>query len=65
MKIVLKQCGEQKIEEAFAGSVHALLKHLAINPETVLVVRKGELLQLDDTVDADDDLEILSVVSGG
>ena len=65
MKIVLKQCGEHTVEEAFAGSVHDLLVHLAINPETVLVVRNGELLQLDDVVATTDNLEILSVVSGG
>jgi len=65
MNIVLKQCGEQKLSEHFEGSVLALLEKLEINPEAVLVVRNKTLLALDETVTDSDEIEVLSVVSGG
>jgi len=65
MKIIIKQCGEEKISKSFEGTVKSLLANLDINPETVLVVKNGELLQLGDFVSDNDIVEILSVVSGG
>ena len=42
-----------------------LLKKIDINPETVLVVRKDELLTEDRKLRNEDEVRILSVVSGG
>ncbi|HLC90984.1 MAG TPA: MoaD/ThiS family protein [Candidatus Nanoarchaeia archaeon] len=52
-------------EISFSGTVQELLHKLAINPETVLVVRNNEVLVEDETISKDDVIEILSVISGG
>lgn len=46
-------------------SVRALLEHLAINPETVLVIRGDTLVVKDAQLDDDDVIEIRPVTSGG
>jgi len=45
--------------------VSELLKELALNPETYLVMRDGQLLTRDDVVGGDDTVELLSSISGG
>jgi len=45
--------------------VKEVLRELGINPETVLVVREGELLTEDTRLSEDDQIEIISVISGG
>ena len=65
MKITMKQCGEHTVEHRFKGSAKKLLELLEINPETVLVVRNKELVDLDEVLDDKDEIEVLSVVSGG
>ncbi|MDR7416204.1 MAG: MoaD/ThiS family protein [Armatimonadota bacterium] len=45
--------------------VREVLDQLGLNPETVLVIRKTELLTLDAPVAEEDELEIRPVVSGG
>ncbi len=47
------------------SSVSELLKHLQINPETVLVVRENEVLTEDEALKDNDSVKILSVISGG
>ncbi|MBI2668778.1 MoaD/ThiS family protein [Candidatus Woesearchaeota archaeon] len=50
----------------FSGSkVEELLQHLKINPETVIVVRNDEVLTADEAVKNNDEIELLSVISGG
>lgn len=50
----------------FVGkNVEALLKHLKINPETVIVTRQGEVITEQEALAENDTLEILSVISGG
>lgn len=61
----MKQCGEHTIEKEFNGNAKSLLTLLEINPETVLVVRNNELIDLEENLEDTDDIEILSVVSGG
>ena len=58
-----KEGKERKIK--FSGTVKGLLKAMKLNPETVLVARKSELLTGDDNVDDSDEIKILSVISGG
>lgn len=51
---------------SFPGStVNELLKQLKINPETVLVVRKGEVLTEEEPLQEKDKIDLLSVISGG
>ncbi len=51
---------------SFTGTtVQELLTHLAINPETVLIVRKGEVITEQAVLQNKDTIEILSVISGG
>ncbi len=47
------------------SSVSELLRHLQINPETVLVVRENEVLTEDEALKDKDSVKILSVISGG
>ncbi|HAA89025.1 MAG: ThiamineS protein [Thermoanaerobacterales bacterium 50_218] len=42
-----------------------VLRELGINPETVLVIREGELVTEDTMLSEDDQIEIISVISGG
>ncbi len=65
MKITMKQCGEHTTQRKFKGTAKELLEILEINPETVLVVRNKELIDLDEVLDDKDEIEVLSVVSGG
>jgi sulfur carrier protein len=45
--------------------VLTLLRKLALTPETVMVIRGDRLLTEDELIQADDDIEIRSVISGG
>lgn len=50
----------------FSGkNVKELLTFLKINPETVILTRKNEILNQDDVLKNKDQIEILSVISGG
>ena len=42
-----------------------LLKKLNINPVTVIVSRNNELILEDDKINSNDEIKILSVISGG
>jgi len=64
MKIFVERKNENLAFE-FSGTVKALLSKIGVNPEEVLVVRGGELITLDDAVSNDDELRLLSVISGG
>ena len=47
------------------STVSDLLKKLNINPATVIVSRNNELIMEDEKLDNNDDIKILSVISGG
>ncbi len=64
MKIFIEKTKQEK-ELSFSGSCRALLEELGVNSEEVLVVRNKELISLDDFVDDDDEVRLLSVISGG
>lgn len=51
----------------FSGSmiVSVLLKKLDLLPESVMVIRGSSLLTEEERVQADDEIEIRSVISGG
>lgn len=55
-----------KVIELSNGSmVLDLLKELKINPVTVIVSRNNELILEDDILNDNDEIRILSVISGG
>lgn len=45
--------------------VHALLEHLEINPESVLVIRGDALASKEEQLHDDDEIEVRPVISGG
>lgn len=64
MKVRLRN-PDREVELAGAGTVQEVLAQLAIDPDTVLVIRDGELLTRRDRVREEDRLEIRPVISGG
>jgi sulfur carrier protein len=56
---------DREVELAGARTVQEVLAQLAIDPDTVLVIRDGELLTRRDRVREEDRLEIRPVISGG
>lgn len=67
MELIIVKEREQTTEQIrFDGiTVKDLLKAQKINSETVIVVRNNEILLEEDTLNDNDIIEILSVVSGG
>jgi sulfur carrier protein ThiS len=64
MKVYIeREKSEQEL--FFKGKVIDLLHKLGINPDDVLVVRKGELITEDEVLNDDDEVKLLSVISGG
>jgi len=52
-------------EIEFSGKIKELLKKENINPETIVVIKNGEVISEDERVKNEDELELISVVSGG
>lgn len=64
MKIFIEREKENK-EFEFNGLVQELLDKLGIISETVLIVKDGTIITEDEKLENDDEIKILSVVSGG
>ncbi len=64
MKIKLRN-PDREIDVAGNRQVRQVLADLDIDPDTVLVIREGELLTRETRVDDDDLLEVRPVISGG
>jgi sulfur carrier protein ThiS len=64
MQITLLPKHEQ-IELSGRHRVHEVLRRLGLLPGTVMVIRGDELVPEDDILEADDVVEIRSVISGG
>jgi sulfur carrier protein ThiS len=56
---------DREVELAGDRTVRDVLAELAIDPDTVLVIRERELLTRDERVSANDRLEVRPVISGG
>lgn len=56
---------ENKTVNIEANDVMEVLTKLNINPETVLFARNNELILLETNLKNDDELKLLSVISGG
>ena len=64
MEILIEK-DNKKINMRYTGKVGGLLQKLKVNPETVIVVRNGELLADDDQISEPDKIKLMSVISGG
>ena len=64
MKVLLRH-PNREVDVAGPATVQALLEELEILPDTVLVIRDGELLMRTDRLRPDDRLELRPVISGG
>ena len=64
MKVVLRN-PDQELDVVGGRLVREVLADLAIDPDTVLVIRDGELITRHDRVDDTDTLEVRPVISGG
>jgi sulfur carrier protein ThiS len=56
---------DHEVEVAGDRTVASVLAELAVVPDTVLVIRSGELVTREDRVGEHDELEIRPVISGG
>lgn len=64
MKVFIERTGEEKNLD-FSGTCEELLEKLNINLEDVLVIKNNELVSLEEVCEEDDEVRLLSVVSGG
>jgi len=48
-----------------ANSISSLLKKLKINPEVVLISKNNELVTVKSRLEENDEIKLLSVISGG
>jgi thiamine biosynthesis protein ThiS len=66
IKIFFERDSKQKSLEIPKGqTIESLLKKLRINPQTVIVVKNGEVVPEQETLQEKDTLKILSVKLGG
>jgi sulfur carrier protein ThiS len=56
---------DREVEVVGARAVRAVLDDLGVSPDTVLVIRDGELITRETIVEEDDQIEIRPVISGG
>lgn len=56
---------ENKTTKVKADNPKEVMDLLKINPETVLIVRNNELITAEDKLEDNDELRLLSVISGG
>ncbi|MBW2983007.1 MoaD/ThiS family protein [Candidatus Woesearchaeota archaeon] len=63
MKVYVERVKEWR--ESDASSVKALLDEVGVDVESVLVVRNGSLVAGDASLQPEDEVRVLSVISGG
>jgi sulfur carrier protein len=56
---------DREVEVTGGQSVRDVLAELAVNPDTVLVIRAGELITREQRLGTDDEIELRPVISGG
>jgi sulfur carrier protein len=64
VKVILRN-PRREVEIEGNAPVREVLRRLDVIPETVLVIRDGELLMKTDLVGEDDTIELRPVISGG
>ena len=65
IKIFIERENQTNTISFQGNSLKDLLKEIKINPETVIVVRKGEVITEKEILRDNDKVELLSVISGG
>ena len=65
MNIEIQSSEPENKKLKFEGTVLELLDSLKINPETVIVTKNNELVNQEEQLNNNDEIKILSVVSGG
>jgi sulfur carrier protein len=56
---------DREVEVVGGRPVRAVLDELGVNPDTVLVIRAGELVTRETRLDDADEIEVRPVISGG
>jgi sulfur carrier protein len=56
---------DREVEVVGGRPVRAVLDELGVNPDTVLVIRGGELVTRETRLDETDEIEVRPVISGG
>jgi sulfur carrier protein ThiS len=56
---------DREVEVMGGRPVRAVLDELGVNPDTVLVIRAGELVTRETRLDDADEIEVRPVISGG
>jgi sulfur carrier protein len=64
VKVILRN-PDRELETRGDRPVRAVLDELGVDPDTVLVIRAGELITRNDTLANQDSIEIRPVISGG
>lgn len=64
MHIIVER-NKESFTKDFKGKAIDLLQELKILSEDVLIVRNGKLVTEDEVLDLDDEIKLLSVISGG
>lgn len=64
MKVRLRN-PDREVEVVGGRPVRAVLDELGMNPDTVLVIRGGELVTRETRLDDGDEIEVRPVISGG
>ena len=64
MKVRLRN-PDREVEVVGGRAVRAVLDELGVNPDTVLVIRSGELVTRETRLGDEDEIEVRPVISGG
>lgn len=56
---------DREVEVVGGRPVGSVLDELGVNPDTVLVIREGELVTRETRLDDADEIEVRPVISGG
>ncbi len=64
MKVRLRN-PDREVEVVGGRPVKAVLDELGVSPDTVLVIREGELVTRETRLDETDEIEVRPVISGG
>jgi sulfur carrier protein ThiS len=56
---------DREVEVVGGRAVRAVLDELGVDPDTVLVIRSGELVTRETRLDDADEIEVRPVISGG
>ena len=65
MKVTIRNPVRREIEVSGKRRVSQILRELDLNAESHIVIRRRELLTGDDLILPEDQIEVLSAISGG